>query len=84
MSQKSKIPRSEIFLTTKVQGGAHTPDGARAKIEKSLQDLGLDYVDLFLIHGPLMGPEKRIETWRNVTHYAKETGKVKNCGVSNL
>ncbi|KAG7530536.1 hypothetical protein FFLO_04962 [Filobasidium floriforme] len=83
--RESGIPREEIFITTKVQAGAHTVEGCKRKVEKSLSDLGLDYIDLFLIHGPLMGPEKRVDTWSNLVDFMhRSEGKIRAVGVSNF
>lgn len=44
-----------------------------------------DYIDLFLIHGPLMGPEKRVDTWRNLVDFMRRSeGKIRAVGVSNF
>ena len=49
----SGIPRDELYITTKLDNGLHRPDDARRSIGESLERLGLDRVDLFLIHWPL-------------------------------
>ena len=49
----SGIPRDELFITSKLNNGFHEPDVARKAFEQTLADLGLDQVDLFLIHWPL-------------------------------
>src|SRR5690242_18679099 len=49
----SGLARSEVYLTTKLNNGFHRPDDARAAFERSLEALGTDHVDLFLIHWPL-------------------------------
>ncbi|KAL4881177.1 NADP-dependent oxidoreductase domain-containing protein [Aspergillus karnatakaensis] len=51
--RKSGIPREEIFLTTKLWNNKHHPDDVEQALADSLNDLGLDYVDLFLIHWPV-------------------------------
>lgn len=50
--RKSGIPRSEIFVTTKLWNNSHHPDDVEAAFNASLKDLGTDYVDLYLIHWP--------------------------------
>ncbi|KAH7095813.1 NADP-dependent oxidoreductase domain-containing protein [Paraphoma chrysanthemicola] len=50
--KKSDIPRSEIFITTKLWNTAHHPDDVEAAIDASLADLGTDYIDLYLMHWP--------------------------------
>jgi len=50
--KKSGIPRSELFITTKLWNNKHSPVDVEPALEASLKDLGLDYVDLFLMHWP--------------------------------
>lgn len=49
----SGIPREEIFLTTKLWNTDHHPDDVEASLDASLADLGLEYVDLYLMHWPV-------------------------------
>lgn len=50
--KKSGVPRSEIFLTTKLWNNKHHPEDVEGALDASLKDLGTDYVDLFLMHWP--------------------------------
>ena len=75
------MPREEIFVTTKIWNDSQGPDAARA-YEESLQKLGLDYVDLYLIHSPISGKENRLGTWRALVE-KRDEGKVRSIGVSN-
>ncbi|KAL8929950.1 MAG: hypothetical protein Q9208_001094 [Pyrenodesmia sp. 3 TL-2023] len=50
---KSGIPRSQIFITTKLWNNAHHPDDVEPALDASLKDLGTDYVDLYLMHWPV-------------------------------
>src|SRR6476620_4828813 len=49
----SGIPRDELFVTSKLNNGFHRPDDARRAFDETLDKLGLDHIDLFLIHWPL-------------------------------
>ena len=81
----SGLARDEIYVTTKLNNGFHRPDDARREIDASLERLGLDQVDLFLIHWPL--PTKYdgdfVQTWRALIE-AQEAGKTRSIGVSNF
>ena len=50
--KKSGIPRSEIFITTKLWNNSHHPDDVEPALDASLKDLGTDYLDLYLMHWP--------------------------------
>ncbi|KAJ7352274.1 Aldo/keto reductase [Mycena albidolilacea] len=73
-------PRSAIFYTTKLMINTNYKDTLKA-IKFSLDECGLGYIDLYLIHGPLGGPEARKECWRAICDSQKE-GKLKSIGVS--
>lgn len=79
----SGIDRSEIFVTSKLNNGFHDPKDALAAFDLTLETLGIEYVDLFLIHWPLPGVGDFVETWRAMeTMY--QGGKVRAIGVSNF
>ena len=75
------IPREEIFVTTKVWNTDQGYESTLAAFETSLKKLGLDYVDLYLIHWP--GVDKYLDTWRAFETLHK-AGKVRAIGVSNF
>ncbi|TGN63530.1 aldo/keto reductase [Nocardioides eburneiflavus] len=81
----SGIARDDLYVTTKLNNGFHRPDDARREIDASLERLGLDQVDLFLIHWPL--PTRYdgdfVQTWRALIE-AQEGGKTRSIGVSNF
>lgn len=82
---RSGVERGDLFLTTKLNNSNHRPDDARRSFERSLADLGTDYVDLFLIHWPLptrYGGDFET-TWRVLTEFA-EDGRARHIGVSNF
>lgn len=76
----SGIRRDDIFVTTKLWNSSHGRRRARAAFHKSLRRLGLDYVDLYLVHWPVSG--KREETWR-VLEEVHRSGQARAIGVSN-
>jgi len=79
--RRSGIPRSALFVTTKVWNADHGYDAAIRACDESLRKLGLDYVDLYLIHWPVRGKYK--ETWRGLETLYEE-GKARAIGVSNF
>lgn len=76
----SGIPREEIFVTTKLWPQDYAAGDAPAGIELSLKNLGLDYIDLMLLHQPY-GPVD--EAWAALEE-AKAAGKIHSIGVSNM
>ena len=83
--RNSGIERSEIFVTSKLNNSNHEPDDARESFDKTLSDLGLDYVDLFLIHWPLPTQYNGdfVSTWQTMEEF-KNDGRSKSIGVSNF
>lgn len=87
--RQSGIPREELFVTTKVWNDHHSYEKTKQAIDDSLNRLGLDYVDLYLIHWPnpleIRGdyPKANAESWRAMEE-AVALGKVKAIGVSNF
>ncbi len=76
----SGIPREEIFVTSKLWIDDQGTDTTRKAFESSRKKLGVDYLDLYLIHWPV--PEKHLESWK-VLQQLYEEGYVKAIGVSN-
>lgn len=82
--KKNKIPRKEIFLTTKIVPSDMTYDKTKKSIESSLKKLQTDYLDMVLIHWPEVDKtEDRIKVWQALEESVSE-GKVKMIGVSNF
>lgn len=79
----SGIPREELFITTKVWNADQGYDSTLAAFDKSLQRLGLEYVDLYLIHWPLPAADKYIDTWKALEKLYNDK-KVRAIGVSNF
>jgi diketogulonate reductase-like aldo/keto reductase len=80
---ESGIAREELFVTTKLNNDSHGFDEARAAFARSREKLGLDYVDLYLIHWPLPAGDRYVETWKALIALRDE-GVVRSIGVSNF
>ncbi|MER6117152.1 aldo/keto reductase [Streptomyces sp. NPDC001743] len=80
---RSGVPREDVFVTTKVPGRHHGYDKTLASFEESRRNLGLDYVDLYLIHWPLPRVGLYVDTWRALIRL-REDGLVRSIGVSNF
>lgn len=80
---ESGVPRDEIFVTTKLDNDKHGRDAAVTALDESLRKLGLDHVDLFLIHWPRPSEDRFVETWRAFEQLAT-AGKARAIGVSNF
>jgi diketogulonate reductase-like aldo/keto reductase len=78
--RESGVPREEVFVATKLWNKDHGFAQALGALDHSLNRLGLDYVDLYLIHWPVQG--LRIESWRALEALLTE-GKARAIGVSN-
>lgn len=87
--KNSGIAREELFVTTKLNNQNHTYELAKKSIDESLGLLGLEYIDLFLIHWPNPKQyrenwqESNIESWRAMEE-AQQQGKIRSLGVSNF
>ncbi|GLZ55028.1 aldo/keto reductase [Actinomycetospora sp. NBRC 106378] len=79
----SGIGRDELFVTTKCNNSNHGRLDSQKALDESLSKLGLDYVDLYLIHWPLPGKDLYVDTWRGFEEAVKD-GKTKSIGVSNF
>ena len=81
--KKSSVPREELFITTKLWNTNQGYDATLKAFEKSLEKLGLDYIDLYLIHWPSPQRSLYVETWKAFEELYKK-GRVKAIGVSNF
>ena len=81
----SGLDRSEIYITSKLNNGFHRPDDARRAFDGTLEALGSDYVDLFLIHWPLptLYAGDFVSTWRTLEEFSHD-GRARSIGVSNF
>ncbi|CAM3760034.1 MULTISPECIES: aldo/keto reductase [Weissella] len=81
--RQSGVPRSELFITSKLPGKYHGYDDALMAIQESLARMGLDYFDLFIIHWPLPKRDKYVEAWQALVT-AQKLGLIRSIGVSNF
>ncbi len=79
----SDVPRDDVFVTTKLRGSQQGYEATLAAFEESRRRLGLEYVDLYLIHWPLPRRELYVESWEAFVHLRDE-GLVRSIGVSNF
>ena len=82
---KSGLDRADVYVTSKLNNGFHRPDDARRAFAGSLDALGFDYLDLFLIHWPL--PTRYggdyVSTWQTLEEFYHD-GRARSIGVSNF
>jgi 2,5-diketo-D-gluconate reductase A len=81
----SGLDRAEVFITSKLNNGYHRPDDARRAFATTLSELGVDYVDLFLIHWPLpsLYGGDFVSTWNSLAEFRAD-GRARSIGVSNF
>ena len=79
------LDRGDVFVTSKLNNGSHRPDDARRAFDGTLEALGFDYVDLFLIHWPLptLYDGDYVSTWKVLEEF-KADGRARSIGVSNF
>ena len=77
------LPREEVFVTTKLWNSEQGHDSTLAAFDKSLERLGLEHVDLYLIHWPVPSEDRYLDTWRAFERIHGE-GRVRSIGVSNF
>jgi 2,5-diketo-D-gluconate reductase A len=83
--RRSGLDRGEVFVTSKLNNSFHRRDDARRAFERTLSELGFDYLDLFLIHWPLptLYEGDFISTWRTLEEFRAD-GRSRSIGVSNF
>ena len=79
----SGIDRSELFVTTKLWNDNQGTQSALDAFDESLEKLGLDYVDLYLIHWPTPARDTYVESWKTLAKI-RESGRARSIGVSNF
>jgi 2,5-diketo-D-gluconate reductase A len=83
--RSSGLDRADVFVTSKLSNAAHRPDDARRAFDDTLEALGFDYIDLFLIHWPLptLYDGDFGSTWRTLEEFQRD-GRARSIGVSNF
>ncbi len=81
--RRSGLPRDEVLVASKIPGRHHAYDDAIGSVHGSLERLGLDYLDLQLIHWPNPGRDLYVEAWRALVRLQQD-GLVRSIGVSNF
>jgi 2,5-diketo-D-gluconate reductase A len=79
----SDLDRADVFITTKLFNTDHGRDEAQRAFATSLERLGNDYIDLYLIHWPVPKRDRYVETWETLCAL-REQGRVRSIGVSNF
>jgi 2,5-diketo-D-gluconate reductase A len=77
------VPRSELFITSKLRNGAHQRDAALRAFDDTMKKLGIEQLDLFLIHWPVPSQDKYVEAWKALIEL-QQAGRIKSIGVSNF
>ena len=80
---RSGIPREEFFVTTKLWNDRHGHSSAKEAFQESLGRLGLDYVDLYLIHWPVPKVDRYVKAWEALIQLRDE-GRARSIGVCNF
>lgn len=79
----ASVPRGELYITSKLRNGAHRRDDALKAFDGTMEKLGVEQLDLFLIHWPLPGQDRYVEAWKTLIEL-RDSGRIKSIGVSNF
>ena len=77
------VPREDLFITSKLRNGAHDRDAALKAFDDTMSALGIEQLDMFLIHWPVPEQDKYVEAWKTLVELQQQ-GRVKSIGVSNF
>lgn len=81
--KRAGVPRHELFITSKLRNGGHARDLALKSFDATMQALGLEQLDMFLIHWPVPSQDKYVEAWKTLVEL-KTQGRIRSIGVSNF
>lgn len=79
----SGLPREDVYLTTKLWNADQGYDSTLAAFDKSMERLGLEYLDLYLVHWPMPKTNKYVDTFKAFA-YLRDQGRIRSIGVSNF
>ena len=77
------VPRSELFITSKLRNGGHQRDDALRSFDDTMRKLGIEQIDMFLIHWPIPSRDKYVEAWKTLIEL-RDGGRIRSIGVSNF
>ncbi len=77
------MPRGELFITSKLRNSAHARDKALRAFDETMKKLGLDQLDLFLIHWPIPSQDRYVEAWKTLVEL-RDAGRIRSIGTSNF
>lgn len=81
--KRAEVPRHELFITSKLRNGGHARDLALKSFDATMKALGLEQLDMFLIHWPVPSQDKYVEAWKTLVEL-KTQGRIRSIGVSNF
>ena len=81
--RETGVPRNELFITSKLRNGAHQRDLALKAFDETMEKLGIEQLDLFLIHWPVPSQGRYVEAWKTLIEL-RDAGRVRSIGVSNF
>lgn len=77
------VPRDQVYVTTKLRNAAHARDAVLREFDASMEKLGLEVLDLFLIHWPRPAQDRYVEAWKALVEL-RDQGRITSIGVSNF
>ena len=77
------VPRDQIFVTSKLRNGLHARDLALKSFDETMSKLGIEQLDLFLIHWPMPSQNRYVEAWKTLVELQQQ-GRIRSIGVSNF
>lgn len=81
--RSASVPRDQLFITSKLRNGGHARDLALKSFDATMEKLGIEQLDMFLIHWPVPGQDKYVEAWKTFVELQQQ-GRIKSIGVSNF